>query len=88
MTGILSSISDEIKTETDPVNLEILMQRFVAMKGVEREISKYLGITYFKIAMAIHNDLGKRGEQIAAAYLENSGYRILKGQLEMCKGRG
>jgi len=27
--------------------------------------------------MAIHNDLGKRGEAIAAAYLENKGYRIL-----------
>lgn len=27
--------------------------------------------------MAIHNELGKRGEQIAAAYLEDLGYRIL-----------
>jgi putative endonuclease len=27
--------------------------------------------------MAAHNDLGKRGEEIATAYLENLGYRIL-----------
>lgn len=27
--------------------------------------------------MATHNDLGKRGEEIAAAYLQNAGYRIL-----------
>jgi len=27
--------------------------------------------------MAVHNDLGKRGEQIAVEYLENLGYRIL-----------
>ena len=27
--------------------------------------------------MATHNELGKRGEVIAAAYLENAGYRIL-----------
>jgi len=27
--------------------------------------------------MASHNDLGKRGEQIAKEYLENLGYRIL-----------
>lgn len=48
IAGILSGISNEIKTETDPVNLEILMQRFVAMKGVEREISRHLGITILK----------------------------------------
>ncbi|ACU02501.1 DNA primase [Pedobacter heparinus] len=48
IAGILSAISKEIKTETDPVNLEILMQRFVLMKGVEREISKHLGITILK----------------------------------------
>lgn len=48
IAGILTSISNEIKTETDPVNLEILMQRFVAMKGVEKEISKHLGITILK----------------------------------------
>src|SRR5215217_4565349 len=28
--------------------------------------------------MASHNDLGKRGEEIAKDYLENLGYRILK----------
>lgn len=28
--------------------------------------------------MASHNDLGRRGEEIARAYLENLGYRILK----------
>lgn len=27
--------------------------------------------------MATHNDLGKRGEKIAAAYLEDEGYQIL-----------
>lgn len=27
--------------------------------------------------MAIHNELGKRGEEIAAAYLADKGYRIL-----------
>ncbi|SMC71173.1 DNA primase [Pedobacter nyackensis] len=48
IAGILISIANEIKTEADPVNLEILMQRFVAMKGVEREISKHLGITILK----------------------------------------
>jgi putative endonuclease len=28
--------------------------------------------------MAEHNDLGKRGEEIAAGYLEKKGYRILE----------
>ena len=27
--------------------------------------------------MAVHNELGKRGEEIAREYLENAGYRIL-----------
>ncbi len=48
IAGILSSIASEIKTEGDPVNLEILMQRFVMMKGVEKEISRHLGITILK----------------------------------------
>ncbi|SMC67299.1 DNA primase [Pedobacter africanus] len=48
IAGILQNISNEIKAETDPVNLEILMQKFVLMKSVEREISKHLGITILK----------------------------------------
>lgn len=48
IAGILLTISNEIKTESDPVNLEILMQRFLQMKGVEKEISKHLGITILK----------------------------------------
>jgi DNA primase len=48
IAGILTAISNEIKTEKDPVNLEILLQRFMAMKGVEKEISKHLGITILK----------------------------------------
>nr|WP_121269622.1 DNA primase [Pedobacter schmidteae] len=48
IAGILTNISNEIKAEADPVNLEILMQRFVTMKAVEREISKHLGITILK----------------------------------------
>lgn len=48
IAGILTDIANEIKTEADPVNLEILMHRFVAMKGVEREISKHLGITILR----------------------------------------
>lgn len=45
---ILTRMSNEIKAEQDPVNMEILLQRFMAMKGVEREISKHLGITILK----------------------------------------
>jgi DNA primase len=48
IAGILLTISNEIKTEADPVNLEILMQRFLQMKGVEKEISRHLGITILK----------------------------------------
>jgi DNA primase len=48
IAGILLTIANEIKTETDQVNQEILMQKFVQMKGVEREISKHLGITILK----------------------------------------
>ncbi|WP_316822202.1 DNA primase [Pedobacter gandavensis] len=45
---MLKDISREIKTEADPVNLEILMQRFMFMKTVEREISKFLGTVILK----------------------------------------
>lgn len=48
IAGILTDIANEIKTEADPVNVEILLQRFIAMKGVEKEISKHLGITILK----------------------------------------
>lgn len=48
IAGILTDLSNEIKTEQDPVNMEILLQKFMAMKGVEREISKHLGITILK----------------------------------------
>jgi DNA primase len=48
IAGILSDIANEIKTEADPANLEILMHKFMAMKGVEKEISKHLGITILK----------------------------------------
>lgn len=48
IAGILTDLSNEIKTEKDPVNMEILLQRFMAMKGVEREISRHLGITILK----------------------------------------
>ncbi|WP_316746432.1 DNA primase [Pedobacter gandavensis] len=45
---MLADISKEIKTEQDSVNLEILMQRFMFMKSVEREISKFLGTVILK----------------------------------------
>lgn len=45
---MLKDVSKEIQTEKDPVNLEILMQRFMFIKGVEREISKYLGTVILK----------------------------------------
>ncbi|MBB2151104.1 DNA primase [Pedobacter gandavensis] len=45
---MLADISKEIKTEQDSVNLEILMQRFMFMKTVEREISKFLGTVILK----------------------------------------
>ncbi len=48
ISGILTDLSNEIKTEQDPVNMEILLNKFMAMKGVEREISKHLGITILK----------------------------------------
>lgn len=45
---MLMDIAKELKTETDPVNQEILMQRFVFIKGVEKEISKFLGTVILK----------------------------------------
>ncbi|EDM37421.1 DNA primase [Pedobacter sp. BAL39] len=45
---MLTDLSKEIKSEEDPTNLEILMQRFIFIKGVEREISKYLGTVILK----------------------------------------
>ncbi len=75
---MLLLILQEIKTEADPVNQEILMQRYSFIKGVEREISKFLGSVILKVAMASHNDLGRRGEDIAKEYLENIGYRVLR----------
>ncbi|MEJ2882637.1 DNA primase [Pedobacter sp. GR22-6] len=45
---MLIGILQEIKTEKDPVNQEILMQRYSFVKGVEREISKFLGSVILK----------------------------------------
>lgn len=45
---MLMGIAKELKTETDPVNQEILMQRFIFIKGVEKEISKFLGTVILK----------------------------------------
>lgn len=45
---MLFGILQEIKTELDPVNQEILMQRYAFVKGVEREISKFLGSVILK----------------------------------------
>lgn len=45
---MLMDIAKELKTETDPVNQEILMQRFIFIKGVEKEISKFLGTVILK----------------------------------------
>ena len=45
---MLFNILQEIKTEVDPVNQEILMQRYSFVKGVEREISKFLGSVILK----------------------------------------
>lgn len=45
---ILLGLLQEIKVENDPVNQEILMQRYAYIKNVEREISKFLGSVVLK----------------------------------------
>lgn len=45
---ILLDLLQEIKEERDPVNQEILMQRYVHVKNVEKEISKFLGSVILK----------------------------------------
>ncbi|ETZ19625.1 DNA primase [Pedobacter sp. V48] len=45
---MLTDITKELAGETDPVNQEILMQRHMMIKGVERDISKYLGTVILK----------------------------------------
>lgn len=45
---ILLGLLQEIKVEADPVNQEILMQRYAFIKNVEREISKFLGSVVLK----------------------------------------
>lgn len=45
---MLLQLLQEIKTEVDPVNQEILMSRYSFIKGVEREISKFLGSVILK----------------------------------------
>jgi DNA primase len=45
---MLLQLLQEIKTESDPVNQEILMARYAFIKGVEKEISKFLGSVILK----------------------------------------
>lgn len=45
---ILMDLIKEIKTETDATNQEILMQRYVFIKNVEKEISRFLGSVIVK----------------------------------------
>ncbi len=45
---MLLSLLQEIKTEEDSTNQEILMQRYSFIKGVEKEISKFLGSVILK----------------------------------------
>jgi len=45
---MLLNLLQEIKVEEDPVNQEILMQRYSFIKGVEKEISKFLGSVILK----------------------------------------
>lgn len=45
---MLLGLLQEIKNDHDPVNQEILMQRYAFIKNVEREISKFLGSVILK----------------------------------------
>jgi len=45
---MLLNLLQEIKTEEDVTNQEILMQRYSFIKGVEKEISKFLGSVILK----------------------------------------
>jgi DNA primase len=45
---MLLNLLKEIKTESDAVNQEILMQRYAHIKSVEKEISKFLGSVILK----------------------------------------
>jgi DNA primase len=45
---MLLQLLQEIKVEEDPVNQEILMARYSFIKGVEKEISKFLGSVILK----------------------------------------
>lgn len=45
---MLLNLLQEIKTEEDATNQEILMQRYSFIKGVEKEISKFLGSVILK----------------------------------------
>lgn len=45
---MLLQLLQEIKMESDPVNQEILMARYAFIKGVEKEISKFLGSVILK----------------------------------------
>ena len=45
---MLLNLLKEIKTESDVVNQEILMQRYAHIKSVEKEISKFLGSVILK----------------------------------------
>jgi DNA primase len=45
---ILLDVLQEIKVENDPVNQDILMQRYAYIKNVEKEISKFLGSVILK----------------------------------------
>ncbi|MEE1884179.1 DNA primase [Pedobacter flavus] len=46
--GMLENLLIEIKTETDPVNQEILMKKYALAKNLERSISEFLGSVIVK----------------------------------------